>query len=127
MGEPKCQHKVLSIGKGCRGQGTSLLPQPGQDQGPAVECWPQVVVSGEHHTPKLGRAALGVPTPCVTPREDLLIVLSQDMGWKEEVMEVLCDTHLPGSSAAGAAGAAGAVHRQRVPVPGVVVDTCAQL
>lgn len=39
-----------------------------------------------------GRAAPGVPTPCVTPRENLLIVPSQDTGWEEgRGQRVLCD------------------------------------
>lgn len=90
---------------------------------PGGGCQQWVGVLGEHHPPEPDGAALGVPTPCVTPREDLLIVPLQDTGWKKEVMRdlVLCDTHLlDDSSPADAAGAiaAGAVRGQRVPVPG---------
>lgn len=105
-------------GRGCHQHAVTARagPRPPVRAGQQAWSWcrQRVGVSGEHHSPKPAWAALGVPTPCVTPREDLLIVPLQDMGWKKEVMRRLvpCDTHLPDSSSpanTAGAGAAGAV------------------
>lgn len=147
MAEPKCQHKVLGVGKRHGAQQSSAQPRvPWIHRVPLLLIFPHLELASSqwelpsHHPGGTGgcschqpgvtarqdratlqqeslergagepdRAAPGAPTPCVTPREDLLI---PGRGLEEgRRHRVLCDAHVPDPSAP--AGVTGAVCGQR--------------